>query len=61
MTKENVLSRALRRLASSNAELESEELQRHGLHGTAGVRRHVGGLVFVGSAVRTPAGSVPRR
>ncbi len=29
MTKENLLSRALRRLASSNAELESEELQRH--------------------------------
>lgn len=29
MSRENVLSRALRRLASSNAELESEELQRH--------------------------------
>lgn len=29
MTKENLVSRALRRLASSNAELESEELQRH--------------------------------
>ncbi len=29
MTKENMLSRALRRLASSNAELESEELQRN--------------------------------
>jgi ubiquinone/menaquinone biosynthesis C-methylase UbiE len=43
------------------AEELTEELQRHGLHGTAGVRRHVGGLVFVGSAVRTPAGSVPRR
>lgn len=28
-----------------------EELQRHGLHGTAGIRRHVGGLVFVGSAL----------
>lgn len=28
MTKENVLTRALHRLASSNAELESEELQR---------------------------------
>ncbi len=28
-TKENVLQRALRRLASSNAELESEELQRN--------------------------------
>ena len=29
MTKENMLQRALRRLASSNAELESEDLQRH--------------------------------
>lgn len=29
MTKENVLSRALRRFASSNAELESEDLQRN--------------------------------
>lgn len=29
MTRENPLSRALRRLASSNAELESEELQRN--------------------------------
>jgi RecG-like helicase len=29
MSKENVLTRALRRLASSNAELESEDLQRH--------------------------------
>ena len=37
-----------------------EELQRNGLHGSAGVRRQVGGLVFVGSAVRKPAGSVVR-
>ena len=29
MTKENMLQRALRRLASSNAELESEDLQRN--------------------------------
>lgn len=29
MTKENVLSRALRRLGQSNAELESEDLQRN--------------------------------
>ena len=29
MTKENMLARALRRLGSSNAELESEDLQRH--------------------------------
>ena len=29
MAKENMLQRALRRLASSNAELESEELQRN--------------------------------
>jgi len=29
MVKENMLQRALRRLASSNAELESEELQRN--------------------------------
>lgn len=29
MSRENMLSRALRRLASSNAELESEELQRN--------------------------------
>lgn len=43
------------------AEELAEELQRHGLHGSAGVRRHVGGLVFVGSAVRHPAGSVARR
>lgn len=29
MAKENMLARALRRLGSSNAELESEDLQRH--------------------------------
>jgi hypothetical protein len=29
MPKENMLQRALRRLASSNAELESEELQQN--------------------------------
>ena len=29
MTKENMLQRALRRLASSNAELESEDLQKN--------------------------------
>lgn len=38
-----------------------EELQRQGLHGSAGVRRQVGGLVIVGGAVLGPAGSVDRR
>lgn len=38
-----------------------EQLQRRGLHGSAGVRRHVGGLVFVGGAVLGPAGTVDRR
>ena len=38
-----------------------EELQRQGLHGSGGVRRRVGGLVFVGSAVLGPAGSVVPR
>lgn len=39
----------------------AEELQRHGLHGSGTIQRHLGGMVFVGSAVRGPAGSVVRR
>ena len=39
----------------------AEELQRLGLHGLAGVSRHLGGPLCVGSAVLGPAGSVVQR
>ena len=39
----------------------AEELQRHGLHGPAGVSRHLGGPLCARSAVLGPAGSVVQR